>query len=157
MPLEPLDRIGKAVTAGVEIGIVDLLGVTGQNHFGAFTGAADDGLDLMRRQVLGLVDDHVLARDGAAPDIGQGLEFNLILPDHAIDAQFGGCILFAAVGQPHEVGEIVEDRLHPQLHLVVLGAGKIADVAAERDNGSGYQQFLVAAAFDGVRQPCSQG
>ena len=33
-----LDDIGQTVAAGVDIGIVDLFRITGQDNFGAFTG-----------------------------------------------------------------------------------------------------------------------
>ena len=90
LALEPLHRVAQAVAGGVEVGVVDLVRVAGEDDLGAFAGAADDGLDLVRREVLGLVDDHELAGDRAAADVGQRLELDADPRDQLVDALLGG-------------------------------------------------------------------
>jgi hypothetical protein len=70
--------------AGVDVRIVDLVRVAGEDDLGAFARARDDGLDLVRREVLRLVDDHVLVGKRATADVGQRLDL-----DHAQVDQLG--------------------------------------------------------------------
>src|SRR6266496_4928197 len=57
------DDVIKAVRGGIDVGIIDLVGITGENDFGAMANPRDDGLGLEGREVLCLVDDHELIGD----------------------------------------------------------------------------------------------
>ena len=52
------DDVVETVGGGIDIRIVNLIRVPGENDFGAVADACDDGFDFERRQVLGFVDDH---------------------------------------------------------------------------------------------------
>ena len=52
-------HINKPIGLTVQIGLVYLLNITGKHHFCAFTGTGDDGLNLMRSQVLGFINNTV--------------------------------------------------------------------------------------------------
>ena len=43
MPFEAFHGVTQPVTAGIEIGVVDLLGIAGEDHFGPLSSPADDG------------------------------------------------------------------------------------------------------------------
>ena len=57
----------------------------------------------------------------------------------------------------HEVGQVVEDRLHPRAELLVLVAGQIADVTAHGHDRAGHQQLVVAALDEDLDQPGGEG
>ena len=61
--LETLSQVHNAVGGSVQIGVVDLVRVTGQDDLGAHPGPGNDGLDLVWGKVLGLVHDHELLGD----------------------------------------------------------------------------------------------
>src|SRR5213082_496432 len=58
--------IGQAGAALGEVRGIDLRDVAQAHHFGAGAGAGDEGLHLLGRQVLRLVDDEILVDEGAA-------------------------------------------------------------------------------------------
>ena len=62
---EPIHHIGQSRATFREVRRVDLRDVTHTHHFGAGTGAGDECLHLLRRQVLRLVDDEVLIEESA--------------------------------------------------------------------------------------------
>jgi len=51
----------------------NLVGVACQDNLGALSNPGDNGLDLMRSQILRLIDNQVLVRNRAAADVGQRL------------------------------------------------------------------------------------
>jgi hypothetical protein len=59
----PADQVAQPVGQGVQVGMVDLLNVAREDDFGPVAGPRDDRLDLVRGQVLGLVDDQVCANE----------------------------------------------------------------------------------------------
>src|SRR5882672_6697379 len=61
-----VDDVGQSGAALGEVGGVDLRDVAQAYHLGAGAGAGDQGLHLLGRQVLGLVDDEILVDEGAA-------------------------------------------------------------------------------------------
>ena len=97
-PLHLLDGVRQAIGGLVEVGVVDLADVAGEDEFRALANAAGDGLDLVRREVLGLVDEHELVGDGAAADVGEGLEHQRAVGDHLVDALLGGVAVGVLVG-----------------------------------------------------------
>jgi hypothetical protein len=66
-----------------EVGVVDLVDVAGEDNLGAFAGPGDNGLDLVRGQVLGLVDDHEHLHQAAAADVGQRFDGQLVAVEQA--------------------------------------------------------------------------
>ena len=54
---ELVAKVGEAVGVEVQIGLVYLVDVSGEYYLGALSGTGDDGLDLVRSEVLGLVYD----------------------------------------------------------------------------------------------------
>ena len=74
--LEALGHVAEAVGDGIHVGVVDLVGIAGEDDLGAVADAGDDGLDLVGRQVLGLIHDHELMGDAAPADVGEGLDID---------------------------------------------------------------------------------
>ena len=66
LALEPLDQVREAVARAVEVGVVNLGSVAGQDELGPLADTAGDGFHLVRREVLRFVHDHELVRDRSA-------------------------------------------------------------------------------------------
>ena len=71
LPHHSMNQVAQAVGKPVEIGLVDLGHVTGEDDLRALAGAGDDRLYLMGREILGFVDDEKDALQAAAADVGQ--------------------------------------------------------------------------------------
>ena len=84
-PFEAVHDVGKTVAARIQINVVDLVRVSGQNHLRSFARAADYRLYLMRREVLRLVDDHKLFRNAASSDVGKRFQFKFARPLELVD------------------------------------------------------------------------
>jgi hypothetical protein len=78
-------------------------------------------------EVLGLVDDHELVRDGAAADVGERLDLDDRPEVHQLLVGPGAALPVLRRAEEQEL-EVVEDRLHPGVELLVLVAGQVADV-----------------------------
>ena len=63
-------HINKPIGLTVQIGLVYLLNITGKHHFCTFAGTGDDGLNLMRSQVLGFINNTVGLAQTAPADKG---------------------------------------------------------------------------------------
>ncbi len=153
--LEPLDHIGKPVARRIDVGIVDLVRIAGQHHLRALARPGDDGLDLVGRQVLRLVHDEVLVRHAPASYVGERLHLDHAQVKKALDVLPALAPRRRCRGS-HQKIEIVADRLHPGLELLVDVAGQEADVLPERKHGAGDHQALVDAGLDRLFEPCSQ-
>ena len=68
---ETADDVVEAVGGGVHVGIVNLVGIAGEDDLRTVAHARDDGLDFERREVLRLVNDHELIGDAAAANVAQ--------------------------------------------------------------------------------------
>jgi len=144
------DEVAEAVGGGVEIGVVDLVDVAGEDDLGAFAGPGDNGFDFVGGEVLDFIDDHELVGDGAAADVGEGLHDEFAFEEEFVDALFAGFavgIVEVAAAGGEEVAEVVEDGLHPHGEFFVFVAGEVADVAAEGDDGPRGEEFVVALVF----------
>ena len=64
--LETIDDVGEARTAFGEVRRIDLCDVAKADHLGTRSGARYQGLHLLWRQVLRLVEDQVARQEGAA-------------------------------------------------------------------------------------------
>ena len=71
LPGHLLSEMRQTVRPLVQIRLVDLENISGKDHLGAFSGTGDYGLDLMRRQILGLVDYEERLSETSTPDIGK--------------------------------------------------------------------------------------
>ena len=70
--LEPVNHIAHAVGLLVEVGRVNLPDIAREDDLGILASPGDDGLDLVRGQVLGFVDDEDDVGQTPAPDVGEG-------------------------------------------------------------------------------------
>jgi hypothetical protein len=101
----------------------------------------------VRREVLRLVDDHELVGDRPPADVGQRLEHELAVGHELVDALLGAPAVGALVGaapRAEQVGQVVEDRLHPRAELLVLVAREVPDVAPHRHDRARDEQLVVA-------------
>lgn len=69
------DQIAQAVGMTVQVRMVDLEDIAGEDDLGALPGPGDNGLDFVRSQVLGLVDNEEDFDQGAPPDVGSAAVF----------------------------------------------------------------------------------
>ena len=107
-------------------GRVDLAGVAGEDHLGAFADTGQHRLQRGRLEVLRLVDDDDLAMQRPAAQEGDRLERQLIAADQLVD-QTGGVVAAALIG---ERDDRVVDRRHPRVELLLERAGQEADLGA---------------------------
>ena len=158
-PLETLYRICKAVAAGVKIGIVNLVRISGQHHLSPFARPGDDRLYLMRGKVLGLVNNHILLGNGAAANIGQGLHLNDITLEkffHLLADCLILLILFFVAPSTHKIGKVVKNRLHPVRELLFLVSRQVAEILAKRNDRPGDKDPFIAFIAQGRLEPGSK-
>ena len=62
-------QMGESVRPLVQIRLVNLENVSREHHFRAFSGPRDDGLYLVRSQVLGFVNDEICIAETPSADI----------------------------------------------------------------------------------------
>ena len=82
---ELVAKVREAVGVEVQIGLVYLVDVSGEDYLSAFSGTGDDGLDLVRSEVLGLVHDEEDVAEAAAADIGQRVDYQFLATEHILD------------------------------------------------------------------------
>ncbi len=118
--------------------MIDLIGIAGEDDLGALARAGHDRLDLVRREVLRLVDDHVHVRQRATADVRQRLD----LDEAEIDElRVAAAVFLVALVEAEQQLEVVVDRLHPRVELFFDRAGQIADVSAEWEHRSRHEQL----------------
>lgn len=64
-------EVCEAVGPGVEVRLVYLVNISGEDDLGAFSCSGYDCFDLMRGEVLGFIYDEEGVGEGAAADVGQ--------------------------------------------------------------------------------------
>src|SRR5205085_8643762 len=106
--------------------VVELEGDAREDDLRALSTARDDRLDLVRREVLRLVDDEVLVRQAAPADVGERLDLDL--PGLEELGETARLLPLAAAGGEEKL-EVVEDRLHPGVELLVDVAREVAEIA----------------------------
>src|SRR2546430_8179509 len=109
-------------------GRIDLGDVAEAGELGARAGAGDQRLHLLRREVLRLVQDQEAVEEGAPAHEVERADLDPV----AQQVVGGRAAPVASLLGPGEHLEIVDERTHPRLHLLLLGAGQEADVFAER-------------------------
>ena len=132
--LHPVDQHGQPVRLAVQVGRVDLVDVSGEDDLRVLAGPGDDRLDLVRREVLGLIhyEEHVCQRSAA--DVGERRDAELLALDH-----LGQRSQLAAVsGQPvADHRKVVPQRLHVRVQLALHVPGEVAQVSIpERHDGT---------------------
>ena len=80
LPVHLLSRVRQAIGPLVQIGLVYLEDIASENNLGAFSGAGDYRLDFQRSKVLCFVDDEESVAQAAATDIGQGFDYQFLIP-----------------------------------------------------------------------------
>ena len=94
----------------------------------------------MRGEVLRLVHDEIHLAEGAAADVGEGRDEELLLLEHRLDLErLLGARLEAALDDV----QVVHQRLHIGAHLAPLVAGEEADVLAAEHHGRAAEDDLV--------------
>ncbi len=153
--LEVFREEAEPVGGGVHIGVVNLVRIAREHDLGAFARAGEDGLDLVGREVLGFVHDEVLLGDGAAADVGEGLDAQ-VARLFELSGRHGGAAAQLHVGGDDEF-EVVVDGLHVGPQLLVHIAGQVAEVAAHGHDGSAHEQFVVALVIHDLLQARGDG
>ena len=69
-----LNGKGQPVGIGIEIWIIDLLGIAGKDNFSTLTHTADNGFNFMGGEVLGSIDNHKLMGNTASANLGEGFQ-----------------------------------------------------------------------------------
>src|SRR6218665_3716592 len=112
--LEALAHISETRTGGGKIGGIYLRQIAKPTPLRAVTSTRDDGLHLVRRQVLAFVDQNQRALEAAATDIVQRLELDIRLFFHVFDGA-GGAGIIQVQGF-----DIVADGAQPRIHLFLF-------------------------------------
>ena len=165
LTLESVRGDGEAVGRAVDVRVVDLERVAGEDNLRALSATRDDRLHLVRRQVLRLVDDQVLVRQAAAANVRERLDLKLAAVEQIDEVAIAGAaaalrflVLRAVLGAGRiEELEVVEDRLHPGVELLLDVAGQEADVAAERDHRAADEETRVDLVVDGALEAAREG
>lgn len=142
----------EAVGTAVDIRVVDLVGIAGEDDLGPLPHAGDDGFDFERGQILGLVDDHELVRDGAAADVAESFD-----DDGAAADEVSAAAAFVAHVEVAEHFEGVVDGLHPGGEFFFEAAGKEAEFFAHGDGGARDNKAAVFAIDDGAFEAGGHG
>lgn len=86
LPNHSVDEITQPIRQGIEVGLVNLSNITGEDDLGTLSGPRNDCFDFVGREILGLINNEVDPLQASSPDIGQwGDEQFLRLP-HFQDA-----------------------------------------------------------------------
>ena len=75
LSLEAFHQPGEAIAFGIDIGIVDLVGIACDYDFSAFSNPGHNRFDFMGCKILGLIDHHVLTGNRTTADITNCLHF----------------------------------------------------------------------------------
>ena len=137
-------QVCEAVGPLVQIRLVDLLYVAREHYLGALPGPGDDGLDLMRGEILGFVYDEENPAQTAAADIGQRGDEKLLVFEHRVYLQGLAAARLEAVA--YHV-EIVHQRLYERGHLALLVAREEAQVLIAKYHCRSREYDLVESGL----------
>ena len=151
--LETVDHIGQAAGAFGQVRRVDLRDVTQAEDLGARAGARDQGLELLRRQVLRLVDDDEAVQEGAAAHEVERLDLDA-RTDKVLRRRTAPVAGFV-VGLVQHV-EVVFQRAHPRRHFFLFGARQKTDVFAHRHGDAGHDDLGVGFFVEHLGQRSGQ-
>src|SRR5437762_2406515 len=145
---EAIHGIGETGGHLRKVGRIDLGDVAEAGELGAGAGAGDQRLHLLRREVLGLVQDQEAVEEGAPAHEVERADLDAV----AQQVVGGRAAPVASLLRPGEHLEIVHERTHPGLHLLLLRAGQEADVFAERNGHARHDDFHEAVGFQRLHE-----
>src|SRR5688572_4664804 len=148
--LHAIDDVGEARAAFGEVRRVDLRDVAQAHHLRARPGARHQRLHLLGREVLRLVDDQPLVDEGAPAHEVERLDLDARA--HQVPRRRAPPLAARLVGGVEDI-EVVLERPHPGLHLLLLGAGQEADVLAQRHRDARHDDLAVALLVEHLREP----
>ena len=109
-------HIDKPVGLAIQIGLVNLLDITGKHHLRTLTCAGNDSLYFMWSQVLGFINDTIGLTQATPADKRQRLNHQLFTFLHILKAFYltgiGGELVLDYI-------QIIEQRLHVGSHLFI--------------------------------------
>ena len=145
-------QVGEAVGPFVEVWLVYLVHITGENNLGPFSGTGDDGLHFVRGEVLGFVNDEERVGEGAATDVGERADEQLFAFEHLLYLY----VFFTGITEVFlYYGKIVVKREHVRTNLLLGVAWKESDLLVfERDYRTGKKYLVVKVR---LRQGSGQG
>ena len=135
----------------VQIRLVDLEYIPCEHHFRTFPGAGDDGLYLVRSQVLGFVHYEIHFPQAAASYIGQRGYQKFLVIDHGIDPV---CLSAAFLETTPDYVEVVHERLDEWPHFAFLVSGQESYFLISEYYCRTGQDYLVIVLFQ--LQGCGQ-
>ena len=151
---ECLNQDGECVVALAHVRGIDLTGVTGEHHLGAFTNASEDRFQCGRLEVLGFIDDHELALQRSSAQEGDGLERQL----SAIRQVFNQAASIATGALLGECDDCVVDRRHPRIELFFQTARQESHVRATHGHQrSVHRESLVSTLLHYLFQSGGDG
>ncbi len=134
-------QVGKTVGPLVKVRLVNLEYVSREYHLSSFACACDDGLHLVRGQILGLIYDAVGIDETPAADEGERLDHKLFTLHHFVNS-LG--LLAARTELCADYIEIILKRLEEGCHLLCLVARQKADVLVRQDDGrTGHDDLVI--------------
>ena len=146
-----LAQMSKTVGPLVQIRLVDLEYISGENHLRAFAGTGDDGLDLVRGEILRLIDDEESLAEASASDIGERRDHEFLVLEEAFDLQ-------GFLGRRTELGlddiQIVHERLQIRTHLRLLVSRKESDILIAQNDGRTGEDDLIEVTL--LLESCRQ-
>ncbi len=154
LTFKAFNRIGQAVAGRIDIGIIDLVGIACQNNFGSLSSPGNNCFDLMRGQILGLVDNHILLGYRTTTNVGERLNFHQPQIDQLTITPFALAAL--VIGRQQQFN-IVKNRLHPWRKLFLNIARQEAEIPAHGKHRPRNKQTIVGTFIRGFQQSGRNG
>jgi len=149
--LQPFNEIGQTVAACVQVGVVNLFRIAGENDLGPLTNASHEGLNHVGRKILSFITDHKLLGNRSSPNIGQGLHFQ-DSPSSPVLQHIGGILTI-----PQKELKIIVNGLHPGPQFVLLSAGEETQIVAHGGYRTSDKESAVGVLFDNLFESHGEG
>ena len=138
--IEFFAQVGEAVGPFVQIWLVYLVYITGENYLGSLASASNDGFYFMRGKVLGLVYYKEGIGEGAPADVGKRTDEQLLAAEHLLYFY----VFFTGVAEILlYYGKIVVKRKHVRANLLLGVAGKESYLLVLEWNYRAGKEYLV--------------
>ena len=151
-------EVRQPVGIHVQVRLVYLENITGEDYLGIFPGPCDDGLDLVRREVLRFIHYEEHPSKTSSTDVGQRRDQKLLFLEHLV--YFGGLLASRFETMPDDV-QVVHERLDERSHLALLVTWQEAYVLIAEDDRRPGQYDLPEIPFlfkgGGKRKQCLSG
>ena len=135
-----LAQMRQTVGPFVQVRLVNLEYVAGENHLRAFSGPGDDCLDFMRGDVLGLIADEIHFPQTPSADVRKRGDEEFFALEHLLYLQ-------SLLARRPELGlyhvEIVHQRLDERTHLCLLVTRQETDLLVAKHHGRSCQDDLL--------------